>query len=181
MQIVIRTAVAVFLIVLLTFAAVWAIVMPLTSDQGDTLTLHLSFPTPMSLALVAVERNALASDWTAIQIESNSQTEWRVEQEAGKSMSEKKASAVVPIMMWSLSSSPTKLRFASQRLVFGTRDMPSPSGSGYETIASSALSKAACQVIPQRLPARNWRRQQALPPWPHSPNRARCLPEIAVT
>ena len=90
MQIVIRTAVAVFLIVLLTFAAVWAIVMPLTSDQGDTLTLHLSFPTPMSLALAAVERNALASDWTAIQIESNSQTEWRVEQEAGKSIEREK-------------------------------------------------------------------------------------------
>ena len=62
--------------------------MPLTSEQGDTLTLHLSFPTPMSLALVAVERNALASDWTAIQIESNSQTERRIEQEAGKTRCE---------------------------------------------------------------------------------------------
>jgi hypothetical protein len=42
----------------------------------------------MSLALVAVERNALASDWTAIQIESNSQTERRIEQEAGKTRCE---------------------------------------------------------------------------------------------
>jgi hypothetical protein len=108
----------------------------------------------MSLALAAVERNALASDWTAIQIESNSQTEWRIEQEAGKSIEREKGVGRCPDNDVAALVLADKASICKPRLVFSTRDMPSPSGSGYETIASSALSKAACQVIPQRLRTR---------------------------
>ena len=85
-------------------------------QEFDLIAVDLGLPTPVDLALEAVQRDGLARAWPTIKFRAVVRSSGDFSRNRAKRSRVKKASSVVPTTMRPDLSCPTKLRLASHRL-----------------------------------------------------------------